>query len=235
MHTALQLAPVLAEKSKTPFYIAGAVLVVWALIVSMAIGMRRPAFPAGLTQQRARTAVSAVLVVITAGAAVAVSGGESKAQEAAAVSTPSQTTETTSSTKQEGQGASTSPSEKVESQSESGTPSTPAATTGTPAPPSSPAAASKVSLSADTGGQLAYDTKTLTAKAGTVSIVMTNASPLEHNVTVSEVKKVLGATPTFVGGKRTLTLKLKPGVYTFYCSVPGHRQAGMEGKLTVIS
>ena len=47
--------------------------------------------------------------------------------------------------------------------------------------------------------------------------------------------KVLGATPTFVGGKRTLTLKLTPGDYTFYCSVPGHRQAGMEGKLKVVS
>jgi uncharacterized cupredoxin-like copper-binding protein len=44
---------------------------------------------------------------------------------------------------------------------------------------------------------------------------------------------VLGATPTFSGGSRTLTLNLKPGTYTFYCTVPGHRAAGMEGTLTV--
>jgi plastocyanin len=63
--------------------------------------------------------------------------------------------------------------------------------------------------------------------------VMTNMSPVEHNVTVSSGSTVLGATPTFAGGSRSLELKLKPGTYTFYCSVPGHRQAGMEGTLTV--
>ena len=90
-----------------------------------------------------------------------------------------------------------------------------------------------MALAADPGGQLAYDTKTLRAKAGTVSIVMANMSPVEHNVTLAEGSKPLGATPTFVGGSKTLTLKLKPGTYTFYCSVPGHKQAGMEGTLTV--
>jgi uncharacterized cupredoxin-like copper-binding protein len=52
-------------------------------------------------------------------------------------------------------------------------------------------------------------------------------------VTIAEGSKVLGATPTFAGGSKTLTLKLRPGKYTFYCSVPGHRQAGMEGTLNV--
>ncbi|HEX9482914.1 MAG TPA: plastocyanin/azurin family copper-binding protein, partial [Solirubrobacteraceae bacterium] len=113
---------------------------------------------------------------------------------------------------------------------------TPTATTGTPPPASSPAAKpTSLPLAADPGGQLAFDTKTLTAKAGTVSIVMANMSPIEHNVTVAEGSKVLGATPTFVGGSKTLTLKLKPGKYVFYCSVPGHRQAGMEGTMTVSS
>jgi len=66
-----------------------------------------------------------------------------------------------------------------------------------------------------------------------VTIVMANMSPVEHNVTVAQGSKVLGATPTFTGATRTLSLKLKPGKYTFYCSVPGHRQAGMEGTLNV--
>ena len=63
---------------------------------------------------------------------------------------------------------------------------------------------------------------------------MTNMSPLGHNVTVeSSSGKILGATPTFQGSSKTLTLNLKPGTYKFFCSVPGHRAAGMEGTLTV--
>ena len=64
---------------------------------------------------------------------------------------------------------------------------------------------------------------------------MANMSPLEHNVTIASGSTVLGATPTFVGGSRSVTVKLKAGTYTFYCSVPGHRQAGMEGTLKVSS
>jgi uncharacterized cupredoxin-like copper-binding protein len=57
---------------------------------------------------------------------------------------------------------------------------------------------------------------------------------LGHNVTVaSSSGAVVGATPTFEGGSKTLSLNLKPGTYKFYCTVPGHRQAGMAGTLTV--
>jgi uncharacterized cupredoxin-like copper-binding protein len=41
------------------------------------------------------------------------------------------------------------------------------------------------------------------------------------------------ATPTFMGGTKSMTMTLAAGTYTFYCSVPGHRQAGMQGTLTV--
>ena len=88
-------------------------------------------------------------------------------------------------------------------------------------------------LAANPTGLLAYNTKQLSAKAGTVTITMANASPLEHDVAVAEGTKVLGKTPVFKGGTRTLTLTLKPGKYVFYCTVPGHRGAGMEGTLTV--
>ncbi len=55
-----------------------------------------------------------------------------------------------------------------------------------------------------------------------------------HNVTIANAGgKVLGATPTFTGGTKTLSLNLPPGTYTFYCSVPGHEAAGMKGTLTV--
>ncbi len=101
-------------------------------------------------------------------------------------------------------------------------------------PVAQPSASSKpLALAANPSGELKYNTKHLSAKAGAVSIEFMNSSPLMHNVTIAQGSKVLGATPTFLGGKHTLTLNLKPGTYTFYCSVPGHRQAGMEGTLTV--
>ncbi len=210
MHMAtLHLAPILAaEKSRVPFYIAGGVLVVWALVVSMVIGMRRPDFPGGPTGEHAVIAVSVVLVLATLATAVLTASKPAKSASAATSSSAKSAT----------------------------APQSPSATTGTPAPPSSPAAgtpASSLSLAANPSGQLSYDTRQLSAKAGQVTITMANMSALEHNVTVAQGSIVLGATPTFTGGSRTLTLNLKPGAYTFYCSVPGHRQAGMEGTLTV--
>ena len=69
---------------------------------------------------------------------------------------------------------------------------------------------------------------------GQVTIDFTNQAPLAHNVTIEAAGgKILGATPTFQGGTKTLTLQLPAGTYKFFCSVPGHRQAGMEGTLTV--
>jgi plastocyanin len=89
-------------------------------------------------------------------------------------------------------------------------------------------------LAANPEGQLAYNTKSLSAKAGKVAIAFTNASPVGHDVTVETSSgETVGATPTFQGGSKTLSLNLKPGTYKFFCSVPGHRQAGMEGTLTV--
>ncbi len=111
-----------------------------------------------------------------------------------------------------------------------------AANAGNAAPTSKPAAtgASTLALEANPEGQLMFSTKSLSAKPGKVTIDFTNTSSLEHNLTVaSSSGTVVGATPTFRGGTKTLVLNLQPGVYKFYCSVPGHREAGMEGTLTV--
>ena len=85
------------------------------------------------------------------------------------------------------------------------------------------------------GSMLMFTSKTETAKAGTVNIVFTNKSGTDHNVSIQQGTdgKVLGATPTFSSGTHTLTVTLKPGTYTYFCSVPGHRQAGMLGTLKV--
>jgi uncharacterized cupredoxin-like copper-binding protein len=90
-------------------------------------------------------------------------------------------------------------------------------------------------VAADPGGDLKFTKTSLKAKAGKVKIQFTNASPLDHNLTIQQGSSgpVIGATPTFHGAIKTLTVNLKPGTYTFYCSVPGHRAAGMHGTLTV--
>lgn len=112
----------------------------------------------------------------------------------------------------------------------SSSPSTPASATSK----ESGGGSSNVSLEANPQGQLSYNTKSLSAKAGKVSIDFANAAPEEHNVTIESASgEKLGATPTFKGGSKTLALNLKPGTYKFFCSVPGHRVAGMEGTLTV--
>lgn len=87
-------------------------------------------------------------------------------------------------------------------------------------------------LATDPGGGLEFDKTALEAPAGKISIVLTNESSVPHNVSI-EGNGVDVEGETFSGGERTLTVTLEPGTYTFYCSVPGHRQAGMEGTLTV--
>ncbi len=121
------------------------------------------------------------------------------------------------------------------SSSSSSTPA-PAAesSTGSTSSTQSSGASTSLSLEANSGGQLEYNTKSLSAKAGKVSIAFKNSSPVGHNVTIeSSGGETVGATPTFQGGSKTLSLNLKPGTYKFFCSVPGHRQAGMEGTLVV--
>ena len=198
MHAAIvHLTPILAaEKSKTPFYIAGGALVAWALIVSLGLGLREGGFPRTVAAERAVMAVTAVLVVVAVSMAVATSGGSTKEAKAA--------------------GAATS-----------------VAAAGAQAQTTGAQAQTKLAQAADPSGQLRFAKTSLTAKAGEVSIEFSNRSPLPHNLTIASGSTVLGATPTFNGGSKTLTLKLKPGTYKFYCSVPGHREAGMEGTLEV--
>lgn len=81
--------------------------------------------------------------------------------------------------------------------------------------------------------KLAYDKKVLTAKAGVVTIVLANPAAMPHNVAIrGNGVKVIGKI-VMAGGRSVVTAKLKKGTYVFYCSVPGHEQAGMKGKLVV--
>jgi plastocyanin len=89
----------------------------------------------------------------------------------------------------------------------------------------------QLSLQADKA-QLKFNTTKLSAKAGKVTITMTNPSPLQHDVSVKGGVSAKGPV-VGQGGKSTVTVTLKPGKYTFYCSVDGHEAAGMTGELDV--
>jgi plastocyanin len=97
---------------------------------------------------------------------------------------------------------------------------------------SSSGGGSTIALAADPSGALKFDKTTLNAKSGTVTIDLTNKSSVPHAVAV-EGNGVNKSGQTITGGADKLTVDLKPGTYTFFCPVDGHRQAGMEGKLVV--
>lgn len=94
--------------------------------------------------------------------------------------------------------------------------------------------ASTLKFEADPNGALAYTTTSATAKAGKVTIEFNNPQSLTHDVAIENAQgEDVGKTELIADGSDSTTVDLKPGTYTFYCSVPGHREAGMEGTLTV--
>jgi plastocyanin len=96
------------------------------------------------------------------------------------------------------------------------------------------AGASTLDFEADPSGALAYTSDTATAQAGKVTVNFTNSSPVPHNVDIEdESGEDVAETEILAEGSDSTTANLKPGTYTFYCAVPGHRQGGMEGTLTV--
>jgi plastocyanin len=109
---------------------------------------------------------------------------------------------------------------------------TPAATTEA-APATESGQGASLQLVADPGGELAYDKESLEASAGQVSIALTNEAQVPHNVVIERGGRDVGATETITGSRTEKTFDLQAGEYTFYCSVGNHRDAGMEGKLTV--
>jgi mono/diheme cytochrome c family protein len=96
----------------------------------------------------------------------------------------------------------------------------------------------KLQIPASPTGQLAYVTNKAIGKPGPVLVEMPNTSGVSHNIAIEEGAHgatpggpVLGASPIVSKGDATLKVSLKPGTYTFFCEVPGHRAAGMFGTL----
>lgn len=89
-------------------------------------------------------------------------------------------------------------------------------------------------VSADPSGALRFDTDTLTAKAGTTTVNFDNPAVLSHDLIIdSQDGTKVGGTDLISQDTASFTVDLKPGTYTYFCSVPGHEDGGMKGTLTV--
>lgn len=91
-----------------------------------------------------------------------------------------------------------------------------------------------LALAADPSGALAYEETELSANAGKVTVDFTNDSPVAHDAVFDDADgNEVGRTPVITGESTVAEFEVKPGDYTFYCSLPGHEEAGMKGTLTV--
>jgi plastocyanin len=191
--------------SKVPFYIAGGVFAAWAVLLAF-LGLSRASFPGGRRGQGAVVGISVLLAAVAIGTAIGTASTEKPEKK-----------------------------KVVEAGAVKPAAAAPkaAATGGTAAPATRPAAAAPLALAADPSGALMYDKKALSAKAGKVTVAFTNASQIGHDVTIAKGPTKLAGTNVITNSKASVSVTLKPGAYVFYCSVPGHRQAGMQGTLTV--
>jgi plastocyanin len=109
--------------------------------------------------------------------------------------------------------------------------------TGASQPPAAGSAGAKgpggtLQLAADPT-QLLFDKKTLTSKPGKVTVDFDNPAQIQHDVVIAQGSKVIAQTDLIAQSNTSTSADLAPGQYDFYCDVPGHREAGMEGTLTV--
>jgi uncharacterized cupredoxin-like copper-binding protein len=90
-----------------------------------------------------------------------------------------------------------------------------------------------LTIPADPGGSTAYQFAAAEAPAGQLDIKSPNESSVDHDIAIEGNGVDEKGEIVKNGGVSEVKVDLKPGEYTFYCSVPGHREGGMEGKLTV--
>jgi plastocyanin len=94
--------------------------------------------------------------------------------------------------------------------------------------------ATTLELAADPSGALKFDKKKLTAPAGKITIRMTNASSVPHDIAIKGGDGSVSQGPVVTdGGVSVVIAILKPGTYTFYCNVDAHEAGGMKGTLVV--
>jgi plastocyanin len=201
------------------FFVFGGVLVVAALILAF-VGIRgHESFPGSRPLLIVGTAVFAAVVVGTTAFAVVNAREEQDHREA-------ELAEEEAVAEEDAGQQPSAPSPAGQPQAAGG---------GAQQQPAPPAAASSLDVSSPEDGSLVFEPDGLEANAGALTITYSNPSPVPHSIAVEATDgSVLGESQVFANGEQELTIEdLTPGEYVFFCTVPGHREGGMEGDLTV--
>jgi plastocyanin len=192
------------------YYVLGSCLVVWGLGLAI-FGLLREDFPPSGPAGRSLIVATVVLVAATITALLVVTDKEHPREEAAAHERERKAEEAGAPGKEPAPGSSEQPST-------------------TPAAPAAQAKTVQVtekefSIALAGGNSL---------QAGDYRFAVRNAGQIEHDLAIqggglNETKtKLIEA-----GQSADLEVELEPARYTFYCSVPGHEQAGMKVAVTV--
>lgn len=99
--------------------------------------------------------------------------------------------------------------------------------------PAAPPPAAPADIEVTGTDDLQFQPSDVEAVAGTIEVALTAEASAPHTFTVEAEggdQTVVDAGP---GQTASGSIDLEAGEYTFYCEVPGHREAGMEGTLTV--
>jgi plastocyanin len=196
---------------QTLFYVVGIGLVLLAVAVS-ALGLRDHGFPGSRGALVAGLGVFVLLVAATTTAAVINARDEAEHRENEEAAEAAEEAEA-------GQEATEGEEAQTGEAAEQG---------------AAGGDGSNLELSAPEDGSLAFEPTTLEASAGEVTIEFTNPSAVDHDVHIEQDGEELAASDLVADGESTTaTAELDPGEYVYYCAVPGHREGGMEGPLTV--
>ena len=191
------------------YVIAGGVLAVWAVLVSL-LGMR--GFPRGRTGERAAIGITAVLFLGAVGSAI---GDQTKV----------------------GERHGPEPEEHAEkAEPSSGSAPAPEAGHGSDdeGEQDNSGEQTNLGIEADAGGALKFDKDSLEAPAGRVTLTMKNPSSVPHDISLRGNGVDQNGEVVQKDGESKVTADVQPGLsYEYYCSVPGHEQSGMKGTLKV--
>lgn len=211
-----------AALSGTAFYVLGSCLTVLALVVT-AIGLRSSEkFPTKVAM-RAGVALFAVLVLGTAYFAVTYSEDEQEHREAELAAEESEE----GATEVPGGGEVPTPDAGQAEGTPAGEQPSPETT-----PPAAKGPGGTIALAADPT-QIAFDKSKISSKPGQVTIDFDNPAQIAHDVAIEQGGQELAKSDLVTGSETSVSADLGAGEYVFYCSVPGHREAGMQGTLTV--